>query len=215
MGRVGDDDGGGRHSGHHALAAAFDANLAQLGLDRRIAFHLLVLVLDLLNGHALLFHPLQPLEQIIERCHDGHDGNHAGKHLQRQFAHQRQQLGDFPGHHQHQPVAFRPDDQGGNDADNAELDDTLGEVHQAFCTKKTLHPFFRRNLGQLGFHAIGREDRRMLDDIPDQRSKDQDRQGRQQNTEHRAADIEPDLAQVICNASATAAPSITNQVLIS
>ena len=38
----------------------------------------------------------------------------------------------------------------------------------------------------------------MLDDIPDQRSKDQDRQGRQQNTEHRAADIEPDLAQVIC-----------------
>ena len=106
VGRVGDDDGGLRHRRHHALAHAGLADLADLALDRRIAFGLLELLLDLAQRHLLPLEPLPVLEQVVGGGDQAQDRDHGAEQLERQRSGQRQDRRRIDRDQPFEPVAL-------------------------------------------------------------------------------------------------------------
>jgi hypothetical protein len=135
MRRVGHDDIGFRHFGHHALARGGALLRADRGFDLRVAFGLAVLALHLFERHAELLRVLPELERHVERDdQDHHAGN--GEHTHHdEVAERPERARERLAREREHLVARLPQHDACDAADERRLHDRLGELDETFRGK--------------------------------------------------------------------------------
>ena len=155
VGRVGDDNRGLRHLGHHALAHAALAQRPDLALDHRVAFGLFELVLHLAERHFLPLVPLAVLHQVIGGGDESQNGNHGAEDLERVTARQRERAQKIGLHQAFEAMALRPQQRHHDRPDHPDLDQPLEQVRQRLHGELPLQTRQRRNLVELRFQRLG------------------------------------------------------------
>ena len=174
--RVGDDDRGLRHRSHQALLHAREPQLPDPGLDVRIAFRLLELLLDLPQRHLLPFEPLPVLQQVVSDRDQREHRDHRTEQLQRQRFGGGEDGVRIEPHQGVEPRALRPQHRRHDRAERQHLEKSLGEVRCCLLTENPLGAGNHRNLAELRLQRLPRPDEAVLNDIAGNGSQHQQQQ---------------------------------------